>query len=167
MKALVFSVATLISCNTASHVDESGKYPTLFPQTPLSEAPCLEDQDCVVTHLRVGQCCPDPITEASNLFSKDQYEKLVAHQRVVCNDKTETYTCPEPPAPGHIEFVYQGACVEQRCVKKKVPADAPHTPPQSQPKTQEQTEAEAATSTAVETAPETTTIETAASPKAD
>jgi len=159
MTHLFVPILLIVSgCSFGQHVENDGEYPTLFPKTPLSEAPCLEDQDCVVTHLKDGQCCPDPITEASNLYSKDQFEKLVSHQKVVCNDKQDTYTCPEPPKPGHIEYVYQGACVEQRCVKKKVPADAPHNPPLTGTNDKPP---------ASEAAPEATTIETAASPKAD
>jgi len=161
MMATVLPLLFLTACTVGRHVEEDGKYPPLFPQTPLSESPCLEDQDCVVTHLNDGQCCPDPITDASNLYARDQYEKLVDHQRVVCHDEKEPYSCPDTPAPGHIEFVYRGACVEQRCIKKRVPSDAPHTPPQPP------AAAEPDPPQAVKTAPETNAIPTAASPQAD
>ena len=110
------------------HANDEGKYPPLFPQTPLSEAPCLEDQDCVVSHLIDGACCPEPTTAASNVYTQDQYTQLVEHQKLMCNDAQDTYPCPEHPPRGHIEYVLQGACVNQRCVAKKVPADAPHIP---------------------------------------
>ena len=130
---LVLIVGFLTACQFGRHANEEGKYPPLFPQTPLSEAPCLEDQDCVVSHLIDGECCPEPTTSASNVYTRDQYDQLVQHQKLMCNDAQDTYTCPEHPPRGHIEYVLQGACVNQRCVSKKVPADAPHIPKPSLP----------------------------------
>ena len=147
-------------CTVGPNVDEDGEYPRLFPKTPLSESPCLEDQDCVVTHLVDGQCCPDAPTSASNLYTRDQYRQLLAHQKEVCNDPKEPYTCPEHPPAGHIEVVLQGACVEQRCIKKEVPADAPHIPTMDPGHAPDQGTPKAAT---VEGSP--APIETAASPK--
>jgi len=155
-------VCVLAACTLGSHVDEDGQYQALFPKTPLSEAPCLEDQDCVVTHLIDGQCCPNAPTSASNLYSRDQFERLLVHQQQMCNDAQDPYTCPEHPPTGHIEYVYQGACVEQRCIKKKVPSDAPHIPKPTP--TKSETEPPKATDS---TGEQTGAIETAASPKAD
>jgi hypothetical protein len=162
MTRMLFSLLFLGGCTVGRHVDEDGTYPPLFPQTPLSESPCLEDQDCVVTHLNDGQCCPNPITEASNLVARDQFDKLVNHQNVVCHDEKEPYACPVDPAPGHIEFVYQGACVEQRCVRRKVPSDAPHTPTLPPPQA-----GHTEPPSPVDTTPEASATQTAASPKAD
>ena len=76
-------IASLDGCPPRKMVDEKGEYGQLFPQTPLSEAPCLEDQDCVVTHLKDGHCCPDPEYNPSNLYTRDQYDRLVAHQVIL------------------------------------------------------------------------------------
>ena len=151
-----------VGCTFGPNVNEEGEYPRLFPKTPLSESPCLEDQDCVVTHLVDGQCCPDAPTSASNLYTRDQYRQLVAHQKEVCNDPQEPYTCPEHPPAGHIEVVIQGACVEQRCIKKEVPADAPHIPTMN-PDANPENKAPTAGDVERPLAP----IETAASPKPD
>ena len=160
---LLTSTSLLFSaCTFGRNVDEQGQYPRLFPKTPLSESPCLEDQDCIITHLIDGQCCADPPTAASNLYTRDQFQQLVAHQEEVCNDAQEPYTCPEHPPQGHIETVFHGACVEQRCVKKSVPADAPHIPKMDPEQTTDSGPIKQG-----KTPPEPSSIETAASPKAD
>ena len=159
---LFLLLAPMAACTFGPNVNKDGEYPHLFPKTPLSESPCLEDQDCIVTHLIDGQCCPDPSTSASNLYTRDQFQQLLAHQKDVCNDPQEPYTCPEHPPAGHIDVVIQGACVQKRCVKKEVPADAPHIPtmdPTSHP--------EIDTSKAGSVAPSSPPIETVASPKPD
>ena len=166
MNLVITSIVLFFGCSLGQHVDQDGKYSSLFPKTPLSDSPCIEDQDCVVSHLIDGQCCSDPPNAASHLYTKDQFEQLLAHQRLICNDQQDPYTCPEHAESGHIEYVYQGACVEQRCVKKKVPADAPHIP------RPEVTKNEAPQSEGPANNPQGdqkpgSPIETAASPRAD
>ncbi len=120
----------LMGCPNSKMVDNNGKYSRLFPKTPLSEAPCLEDQDCVITHLKDGQCCPDPQYSASNLYTRDQFDQLVAHQAQICAESQDRYNCPpHPDQPEHIHTVNKGQCVDQRCVLKKVPTEAPGSPP--------------------------------------
>ena len=158
----VSTVLLLSACTFGRNVDEHGQYPNLFPKTPLSESPCLEDQDCIVTHLIDGQCCADPPTAASNLYTRDQFQQLVAHQKEVCRDPQEPFSCTDHPPTGHIDYVIHGACVDQRCVKKKVPADAPHIPkPNPTNTTEDESQKEGKNS------PSTSQIETVASPKAD
>jgi hypothetical protein len=130
----VFLLLTLsiIGCGRGRLVDDDGSYPALFPKTPLAEAECLEDQDCITTHLKDGECCPGPPHEAVNLYSKDQYGQLLTHQAQICEEEKD-YTCPTYAPPNHIEFIYKGQCVQQRCVRAKVPADAPGTPPAPAP----------------------------------
>ena len=162
MNRTFFLSVALLGCTFGRNVDEQGQYPRLFPKTPLSESPCLEDQDCIITHLIDGQCCADPPTAASNLYTRDQFQQLLAHQKEVCNDVQEPYTCPEHPPSGHIETVFKGACVEQRCVRKEVPADAPHIPKLNvDDASMEEPEKRR------EPPPLPRQIETAASPKAD
>jgi len=116
----------LTACTFAREVvDDEGNYSRLFPKTPLSDAPCIEDQDCVVTPLKDGSCCPDPPHGAKNLYSKDQFDKLVSHQAQICGELEGNFTCPEVEPPTHIETVFRGACVENRCIVKEVPAEAP------------------------------------------
>ena len=129
-------VSVLAGCPTRKMVDDNGEYGRLFPNTPLSEAPCLEDQDCIVTHLKDGQCCPDPVYSASNLYTRDQFDRLIAHQAQICTESMATFSCAEhPPPPTHIDSVFKGQCVEQRCVIKKVPSDAPGAPEAPRPDT--------------------------------
>jgi len=126
---LSFALITLLAGCPSSKVDDDGSYSRLFPKTPLSEAPCLEDQDCIVTHLKDGSCCPDPVLGASNLYTRDQFAKLLVHQSEICPASESSYTCPPPPPPpGHIDTVNKGQCVNQKCVLIKVPSDAPGTP---------------------------------------
>ena len=136
MKSTFPTLLLLTACTFAREVvDDEGNYSRLFPKTPLSDAPCIEDQDCVVTPLKDGSCCPDPAHGAKNLYSKDQFDKLVAHQAQICGELEGNFTCPEVEPPSHIETVFRGACVENRCVVKEVPAEAPGSdvapPPQS------------------------------------
>ena len=156
---LPFLMAVL-ACHTGSPVGSDGTTDRLFPQTPLSDAPCMEDQDCVVTHLIDGNCCSDPEYAKKNLYTRDQFQQLVAHQNQVCVESQGHYTCPEPEAPGHVETVFHGACVEQRCVLKSVPAEAPHSP-HVKPPTDEQGNAEGSAAAPANPAP----TPTAASPE--
>ena len=121
-------LALLSGCHFGSPVDEDGSTSRLFPVSPLSEAPCMEDQDCVITYRKDGSCCSDPEYAPSNLYTKDQFERLLAYQNEICGESSGHYTCPEHPPPGHIETVFHGACVESRCVRRSVPAEAPHSP---------------------------------------
>ena len=130
MRVLFLCLA--FGCGRDRIVDDEGSYPALFPKTPLSEAECLEDQDCIATNLKDGECCPGPPHQAVNLYSRDQYNQMIAHQGQICQEE-EGYTCSEHPPPTHIDFIYKGQCVEQRCVRAKVPADAPGTPPSPPP----------------------------------
>ena len=152
----------VLACHTGSPVGSDGTTDRLFPKTPLSDAPCLEDQDCVVTHLIDGNCCSDPEYAKRNLYTRDQFQQLVAHQNQVCVESQGHYTCPEPEAPGHVETVFHGACVEQRCVLKAVPAEAPHSPHVKPPKDDLPDPEVKAAETAAPTP-----IPTAASPKAE
>ena len=123
-------LALLFGCPNSKMVNEDGEFSRLFPKTPLSEAPCLEDQDCVVTHLQDGHCCPGPIHNASHLYTRDQFDRLVSHQAQICTESEADYTCPPAAAPPtHIDTVNKGRCIEQRCVLVKVPAEAPGAPP--------------------------------------
>ena len=134
----------MLSCSSGQMVDDQGRYSRLFPKTPLSDAPCIEDQDCIVTPLKDGSCCPDSVHSAQNLYSRDQYDKLVAHQAQICLERQGQFTCPEPKPPGHIDMVYRGACVENRCVLQSVPSEAPGTPvapPPPEPSLSEEVEA--------------------------
>ena len=125
MRFALPALLLLTSCFANEMVDDEGRYSRLFPKTPFSDAPCIEDQDCVVTPIRDGSCCPDPPHGAKNLYSKDQFDKLVAHQAQICGELEGNFTCPDAAPTGHIETVYRGACVENRCIVKEVPAEAP------------------------------------------
>ena len=125
---MIWTALITLACHTGSPVDENGKTARLFPKSPLSDAPCIEDQDCVVTHLKDGNCCSDPEFNKTNLYTRDQFQQLVAHQSQICVESADHYTCPPHPSPGHIETIFHGACVENRCVLKSVPAEAPHSP---------------------------------------
>lgn len=124
--AMVFAI--IGGCHFGAPVDEDGSTSRLFPVSPLSDAPCLEDQDCVITFRKDGSCCQDPEYAPSNMYTKDQFERLVAYQNEICEESAGYYTCPEHPPPGHIESVIHGACVQSRCVRRTVPAEAPHAP---------------------------------------
>ena len=156
---LLFMMAA-VACHTGSPVESDGTTARLFPKTPLSDAPCMEDQDCVVTHLIDGNCCSAPEYAKKSLYTRDQFQQLVAHQEHVCVESRGHYTCPEPEAPGHVDTVFHGACVEQRCVLKEVPAEAPHSPHVTPPNR------DSAQPTSEPTPPaEQTPTPTAASPK--
>ena len=160
----LISFIALVACHTGSPVDKDGTTDRLFPKTPLSDAPCIEDQDCIVTHLVDGSCCSDPEYAKKNLYTRDQYLQLVAHQDLVCTESKGHYSCPSHEAPGHVDTVFHGACVEQRCVLKSVPAEAPHSPHIKPPST-EGTGIQPAPPPESGQQPEPTT--TAASPKAE
>ena len=155
---MLWALTILVACNTGSPVDNDGTTARLFPKSPLSDAPCLEDQDCIVTHRRDGSCCTEPEYAKKNLYTRDQYQQLVAHQDQICTESIGQYTCPSHPPPGHIETVFHGACVESRCVLKPVPVEAPHSPHVEPP---EDTEAVPDETTTDSTTP------TAASPQAE
>lgn len=126
-------LAIALACNTGSPVAKDGTTDRLFPKSPLSEAPCLEDQDCVVTHRKDGHCCPDAEYDKRNLYTRDQYQQLTDHQDQICVESSGHFTCPEHPPPGHIETVFHGECIESRCALKAVPAEAPHSPTSETP----------------------------------
>lgn len=153
-------LAIALACNTGSPVAKDGTTDRLFPKSPLSEAPCLEDQDCVVTHRKDGHCCPDAEYDKRNLYTRDQYQQLVDHQDQICVEGSGHFTCPEHPPPGHIETVFHGACIESRCTLKAVPAEAPHSPTSETPTSATPTEPNTDAS-----APTGTTTPTVASPK--
>ena len=115
----------------------------------------------MVTPLKDGSCCPDPAHGAKNLYSKDQFDKLVAHQAQICGELEGNFTCPEVEPPSHIETVFRGACVENRCVVKEVPAEAPGSDVAPPPQSTEPTPAADVPSTPAPAAP----IPTAASPR--
>ena len=53
MKSTLPVLVLLTACTFAREVvDDEGNYSRLFPKTPLSDAPCIEDQDCVVAPLK-------------------------------------------------------------------------------------------------------------------
>jgi hypothetical protein len=116
-------------CSLGKMVDEDGRHSPLFPSTPLSNAPCIEDQDCVITHLKDGHCCSDARHTPSNLYTRDQFDRMVTHQAQICEESRGDYTCPETAAQGHIESVYRGMCVDNRCLRREVPAEDPAAPP--------------------------------------
>jgi len=129
MNGLCAMVLILLSgCHLGKPVDEDGSTSRLFPVSPLSDAPCMEDQDCVITYRKDGTCCTDPEYAPSNLYTKDQFDRLVTYQNEICEESAGQYSCPEHPPPGHIESVFHGACVQSRCVRRTVPAEAPHAP---------------------------------------
>lgn len=152
-------LATLSGCHFGSPVDEDGSTSRLFPVSPLSEAPCIEDQDCVVTYRKDGSCCPDPEYAPSNLYTKEQFEQLVLFQDEICGESAGPYTCPEHPPHGHIESVLHGVCEQRRCVRQTVPAEAPHSPVLKPPDLPD-----AAPETAADETDSTIPIETVASP---
>ena len=152
-------LATLGGCHFGSPVDEDGFTSRLFPVSPLSEAPCFEDQDCVITYRKDGTCCPDPEYAPSNLYTKEQFERLVVYQDEICGESAGHYTCPEHPPHGHIDSVFHGVCKQSHCVRKAVPAEAPHTPVLKPPDVPD-----AAPETASDETDSTKPIETAASP---
>jgi hypothetical protein len=128
-----FLLIFALGCGRDRIVDDQGSYPALFPKTPLSDAKCLEDQDCIATNLKDGECCPGPQHQAVNLYSRDQYNQMTTHQAQICPEE-ERYTCKELPSQKHIGFIYKGQCIEQRCVRIKVPAEAPGIPIATPPK---------------------------------
>jgi len=128
MNALLLAIPFLAGCSFGKMVDDDGHYNRLFPASPLSEAPCIEDQDCVITHLIDGECCPDPEYSPSNLYTRDQYDQLVAHQAQICAESQGTYTCPQPGKQGHVQSVNHGVCIQNRCVIKAVPVEDPAAP---------------------------------------
>jgi len=135
MMHLLAPLLLFASCSLGRMVDDEGRYSTLFPTTPLSDAPCIEDQDCVITHLVDGQCCPGPAHNPSNLYTRDQFDRLVTHQAQICTESRDSYTCPEHAPAGHIDTVFKGMCIENRCLKRSVPAENPAAPPPPPPQT--------------------------------
>jgi hypothetical protein len=108
---LVFVLLT--ACNLGAKPDASGDFPNLFPKTPLSKDICLNDEDCVMSALQDGQCCPDPCGDR-HLHHRDKHIKLVKHIEEICDPKV--FSCPEAVCPEDAT-TQVGKCIEKRCVQ--------------------------------------------------
>ena len=114
----------LQACSFGSRPSTDGSFSRLFPKTPLSNDLCLHDQDCVVSDLTDGNCCPEPCDPPANLFHRDRLSKLKAHIQQICEPDTFECTVAECVEP---TVRYEGRCIEKRCVRIEVPLQ-PSTP---------------------------------------
>ena len=111
---LSITVITLIAlaCGFGTHPDESGHYDALFPQAPLPDNPCFDDEDCVITCRTDGNCCGEVCSPCRQVFNKQTYLKLVEHETSICTG--EGYECPVAKCP-RSDVTFVARCVDNLC----------------------------------------------------
>jgi len=101
-----------IGCGFGSYPDKDGSYSKQFPTTPLSNQVCQVDEDCVATAYRDGSCCPDSCAATLNIYNRETFDRLQAHQAEICADGE--FDCLKKNCKP-LTYTQEARCVDGHC----------------------------------------------------